>query len=84
MTWLLREQMASVVGSVERYGQGTSVFGPGTPPDFPVEPSFSPLEGDTSTSNLSGVTLGHAVAASILFDSPRGHEFLGNGPDRHS
>lgn len=69
MTWLLREQMASVVGSVERYGQGTSVFGPGTPPYFSIEPSFSPLEGDTSTSNLSGVTLGHAVAASILFDS---------------
>lgn len=81
MMWLLRERMASVVGSVERYGWGASVFGPRAPPDFSVEPSFSPLEGDTSTSNLPGVTLGHAVAASILFDSS-GH-FNSPFPDNY-
>lgn len=48
---------------------GASVSGPGAPPDFSVEPSFSPLEGGTGTSNLPGVTLGHAAAASVLFDS---------------
>lgn len=69
MAWLLREQMACVVGSVKRYAQGPSVSGPGAPPDFSVEPSFSPLEGDTSASNLPGVTLGHAAASSFLFDS---------------
>lgn len=41
------------------------------PPDLSLQPSFSPLENYTGTSDLTAVTLCHAVTGSILFDSFR-------------